>query len=192
VEHQIVQVHEAFVADGALVQPGARLSALQKKSGAWVVSFNGLAFDVPLLSGLIRRPLVLKRHCDLFAICYASLGYRPSLEMLAQANLGQGKGGVGGHAPMYWRDQRYGALATYCERDVRLTRDLYFLAVGRGYLLDSEGQHIYTPEAKLQDKERRAGNGARRPDNERGYSEAYPAVQSGAIATLGTKNERRD
>jgi hypothetical protein len=47
VEHQIVQVHEAFVADGALVQPGARLSALQKKSGAWVVSFNGLDVEVP-------------------------------------------------------------------------------------------------------------------------------------------------
>jgi hypothetical protein len=47
VEHQIVQVHEAFVADGALVQPGARLTALQKKSGAWVVSFNGLDVEVP-------------------------------------------------------------------------------------------------------------------------------------------------
>jgi hypothetical protein len=47
VEHQIVQVHEAFVADGALVQPGARLNALQKKSGAWVVSFNGLDVEVP-------------------------------------------------------------------------------------------------------------------------------------------------
>ncbi len=46
-QHQIVQVHEAFVADGALVQPGARLSALQKKSGAWVVSFNGLDVEVP-------------------------------------------------------------------------------------------------------------------------------------------------
>ena len=46
-EHQIVQVHEAFVADGALVQPGARLVALKKKSGAWAVSFNGLEVEVP-------------------------------------------------------------------------------------------------------------------------------------------------
>jgi hypothetical protein len=47
VEHQIVQVHEAFVADGAIVPPGARLVALKKKSGAWAISFNGLDVEVP-------------------------------------------------------------------------------------------------------------------------------------------------
>jgi len=112
---------------------------------ALVVSFNGIKFDVPLLSGYLKRELTIPRHCDLLAIIYQSCGKRYSLDDIAAANLGYGKTGYGGHAPELFRSGRIADLATYCARDVGLTRDLFFLAVARGWLYAPDSSRILTP-----------------------------------------------
>lgn len=152
-----------------------------------LVSFNGIAFDLPLLSGLVGRTITPRRHCDLLALCHASLGWRPSLASLAQTNLGTGKSGFGGHAPQLWRDQRYGELASYCERDVRLTRDLFFLAAGRGYLLSPEGQHILTPEAQVQGKESSNANQEILHDQGAPHISGTPSLENAATGLQGGK-----
>ena len=117
-----------------------------------VVGYNGKSFDLPLLSAIVGREVEVPSHCDLMEIVQASLGHRLSLDDLAAQNISRKKSGYGGHAPTLYREQRYGALATYCARDVELTRDLYFLATSRGMLYAPRGRTIITPARWLQGK----------------------------------------
>ena len=115
------------------------------EEAALVISFNGIRFDVPLLSGYLNRQIRISRQCDLFAIVQASYGKRLGLAALAVAILARTKTGFGGHAPELFRSGRIADLATYCARDVALTRDLFFLAKTRGFLFSPHGKRIYTP-----------------------------------------------
>lgn len=125
-----------------------KLCALLERADL-LVSFNGKRFDLPLLSGLLGRPVQPYRHCDLLEVVEGSTGHRMKLDDLAYANLDMGKSGWGGHAPQLYRDQRYGDLATYCEQDVRVTRDLWFLGAARGWWHDGEGHRILCPPAVM-------------------------------------------
>jgi len=114
-----------------------------------VVTYNGISFDVPLIEAVVGRRLSIRSHCDIILPIKPCLGHRLSLDDLAQANLGIGKSGYGGHAPQLWRDGKFGALAEYCARDVEVTRDIY-LAARKGYLLSPDGREIpYTRELLL-------------------------------------------
>ena len=115
-----------------------------------VVSFNGKSFDLPLLSAVVEREVQVQRHCDLMDFVKRSLGHRLSLDQLAHINLGTGKTGHGGHAPTLYREERYGALAAYCARDVEILRDLYYLGLSRGALDAPGGRKILTPRVQLQ------------------------------------------
>ena len=126
------------------------------EEAALVVSYNGISFDVPLLSGVLERPLEIRRHCDLLALVQRSSGGKWKLDEMARANLPGGKSGWGGHAPQLYRDGRLADLATYCERDVAITRDLFFLATARGYLRSPSGGHITTPAQWVQAREEAA------------------------------------
>lgn len=110
-----------------------------------VVSFNGIRFDIPLLCGYMKQEIRVTRHCDLLAIIHKSTGRRYSLAQMAEANLPHSKTGTGGHAPDLFRSGRLDLLATYCQRDVELTRDLFFLAASRGWLYSPDGKEILCP-----------------------------------------------
>ncbi len=53
------------------------------------------------------------------------LSFRPKLESVVQATLGEGKIGDGLQALRWYREGRLDEIAKYCQEDVRLTRDLY-------------------------------------------------------------------
>lgn len=119
----------------------ALVAALQSTDLA--ISFNGEHFDLPLLSAALHRSITLPRHLDLCALVeVARGGNRLSLDALCQATLQERKSGHGSHAPKLAQEGRWAELAQYCERDVRLTWQLYRFAYRFGYLLDPQGQVI--------------------------------------------------
>lgn len=131
------------------------LAKLLEEAGL-VVSYNGRSFDVPLLEGVLERGLEIRRHCDLLAIIERFCGRKWKLDEMAKANNCAGKNGHGGHAPQLYRDGRFADLATYCERDVALTRDLFWDATNRGYLNAPNGGLIRMPAGWVQAKEEAA------------------------------------
>ena len=60
--------------------------------------------------------------------------------------------GFGGHAPKLYKDGRLADLATYCARDVIVTRDLYFKVLSRGHILTPEGLCVPVDIEKMKAK----------------------------------------
>lgn len=101
-----------------------------------VIGFNVVRFDYRVLAAYYRGvPKLLKRKTvDILADVYRALGFRISLEDLAQATLGKGKSGSGLDAVRWWREGKRDLVAKYCRDDVELTRDLYLHGVAHGVI----------------------------------------------------------
>lgn len=103
-----------------------------RSEGCLLVGHNIRSFDWEVLAGEFEaRGLLRGRRgwgpgaahlVDTLAILHAKLGWRPSLELLAQHNLGEGKGMDGALAPAMWRRGERLRVVDYCRRDVALTR----------------------------------------------------------------------
>lgn len=100
-----------------------------------VVGFNIKRFDYAVLSGLSDFTFRDLPTLDILELVHARLGYRLSLDGLASATLGAKKGADGLQALAWWKEGKIDEIATYCRRDVELTRDLYRYGLENGYLL---------------------------------------------------------
>ena len=63
------------------------------------------------------------------------LGFRLSLDHLAQQTLGRGKGGDGLQSLTWWKEGRVDLIETYCRKDVELVRDLVDFAAREGHVI---------------------------------------------------------
>jgi len=90
-----------------------------------IIGFNSKHFDVPVLQPHVRVPLVSIPHLDLMTDIESYLGFRVSLDKLAQVNLGVSKSGHGLDALRWWQEGNIEAIKKYCLDDVRITRDIY-------------------------------------------------------------------
>ena len=121
-------------------------AALHLEDADVVVSFNGKAFDVPLIERHLRRTLHLKEHIDVFELAkkglerYGKPWKGNGLDALSSKTVHRGKNGVGSHAPQLVAEGHWAELFTYCLRDVVLTRDLLTFARRNGYIFDKDGQ----------------------------------------------------
>ena len=105
-----------------------------------VVGFNIDRFDMAVLSAYTDQDLKKIRTFDMLARIHEHLGFRISLNHLTEANLGEGKGGDGLQSLRWWKEGRLDLIEQYCRKDVDLTRRLYELGRGRGYLLYRDHQ----------------------------------------------------
>lgn len=111
------------------------LGSLLKQSRL-VVGFSLTRFDLPVLDKYFNFSTRGLRRIDLLEEIELVIGRRISLNLLAQANLNEGKTLNNGlEAIRLWNEGRYQELENYCLNDVRITRNLYELAKERGYLL---------------------------------------------------------
>lgn len=91
-----------------------------------LVTFNGNRFDLPLLSAYGPTLALLPKSFDVLADLRRRLGFRVSLEDLARATLGRGKGGSGEQALRWWRSGDPALrrkVVEYCRQDVEVLRD---------------------------------------------------------------------
>lgn len=112
-----------------------------------VVGFNSKRFDYKVLNGYSGLDFGQLPAFDIWEAVRNRLGFRLSLDHIAEATLGQGKSGSGLDALRWWQEGRMDLIVDYCRRDVLITRDLYLFAREKGYLLyrDKDGRKFRIP-----------------------------------------------
>lgn len=111
---------------------GARLAAAEL-----VIGFNLLGFDYQVLKGYSDASWTSPPTLDLMVDLQGKLGFRPKLESVVQASLGESKSADGLQALTWYREGRLDLIEQYCRDDVRVTRDLYLFGRRNRYVLVS-------------------------------------------------------
>jgi DEAD/DEAH box helicase domain-containing protein len=109
-----------------------------------VVGFNIKGFDFPVLQPYFDFNLTQLKMLDIFEEVQKNLGFRLSLNNIAQATLEIGKIGTGLDALKYFRFGQMDKLAEYCQHDVFITRELYEYGKRHGHLLYFRGHRLET------------------------------------------------
>lgn len=100
-----------------------------------VVGFNNKRFDNKVLSAYTSKSLARLPSFDILEVIYNQLGYRLSLDHLAEQTLGRHKQGSGLQALKWFKQGEMKKLAAYCQEDVQLTNDLFLFGFRQQYLL---------------------------------------------------------
>lgn len=90
-----------------------------------VIGFNLDGFDMPSLSPYFSGDITKFPTLDLMVRFKESAGHRISLDAIAQETLGTQKTGDGLDAIRYFQRGELAKLASYCMKDVEITRDIY-------------------------------------------------------------------
>jgi DEAD/DEAH box helicase domain-containing protein len=112
-----------------------------------VVGFNNKRFDHKVLSAYSDRDLGLLPAFDILEAITSQLGYRLSLERLAEKTLQVRKEGNGLEALHWFKTGEMEKLADYCRKDVEITRELFLFGFRQRYLLfqNKAGQEVRLP-----------------------------------------------
>jgi DEAD/DEAH box helicase domain-containing protein len=112
-----------------------------------VVGFNVKSFDYGVLRGYSSFDFDGLPTLDLLDEIFQRLGYRLSLDHLAQKTLGIQKCGDGLQAVQWFRDGQWEPLTQYCQRDVEITKSLFEIGQKQGHLLfeNKSGQMVRCP-----------------------------------------------
>jgi DEAD/DEAH box helicase domain-containing protein len=90
-----------------------------------VVGYNIRGFDYEVLAAYTEEDLHGLPTFDLMFDLEERLGFRPKLDSVASATLGEGKSADGLQALEWWKRGEIDKIVEYCREDVRVTRDLY-------------------------------------------------------------------
>ena len=90
-----------------------------------VVGFNIRGFDYEVLRAYTEVDLQRLPTFDIMYDLQERLGFRPKLDSVASATLGEGKSADGLQALEWWRSGEIDKIIDYCREDVRVTRDVY-------------------------------------------------------------------
>ena len=105
------------------------------KNADKVIGFNLIAFDYPVL-----RPyaptfnFASLRTLDLLQDIHRTLGFRLSLDSIAEASLGATKSADGLKAVEWFRAGELEKIAEYCKVDVDITRQVYEFGRENGFV----------------------------------------------------------
>ena len=100
-----------------------------------VIGFNIRRFDYRVLSAYSDIDFSRLPTLDILDAVKDQLGYRLSLDHLAEVTLGSGKTADGLDALKWWQEGKMARIIEYCRDDVALTRDLYRYGRENGFLL---------------------------------------------------------
>ncbi|MCB2182253.1 MAG: DEAD/DEAH box helicase [Desulfobulbaceae bacterium] len=112
-----------------------------------VIGFNNKRFDNRVLSAYTDFDLGSMPTLDILEEVKNRLGYRLSLDRLAEKTLGVKKSGDGLLALKWYKEGRIDKIISYCKKDVAITRDLFLFGLENGYLLfqNKAGQTVRCP-----------------------------------------------
>ncbi len=100
-----------------------------------VVGFNNKRFDYRVLAGYTDLDLSRLPTLDLLEQIQTRLGYRLSLNRLAEQTLGQPKSADGLQALEWYKQGKIDEIVRYCRKDVELTLHLLLYALENDHLL---------------------------------------------------------
>ncbi|MGD9505604.1 MAG: DEAD/DEAH box helicase [Syntrophobacteraceae bacterium] len=112
-----------------------------------VVGFNVRSFDYAVLKAYTPFDFSKLPTFDMLDEVYRKLGFRLSLDHLAENTLGKRKTADGLQAVSWFREGKWDPLIEYCKADVAITRDLFLHALDKGYFLysDKQGRKLRLP-----------------------------------------------
>ncbi|HEX7549056.1 MAG TPA: ribonuclease H-like domain-containing protein [Candidatus Methylomirabilis sp.] len=111
-----------------------------------IVTFNGDRFDLEVLSAYGDLDALRQKSLDVLRDLKRRLGFRVSLQAVAQATLGRLKTGSGVDAVTWWRSgdpilRR--RVADYCRMDVEILRELVLYGRREGFVkVPSRGKDL--------------------------------------------------
>jgi DEAD/DEAH box helicase domain-containing protein len=116
-------------------------------SAACIIGFNLRRFDFGVLRGYRDLDYAALPALDILEEIHASLGFRLSLNHLAQETLGAPKLADGLQSLAWWRAGEVDKIIEYCKADVDLTRRLFEYGRTHGYLVyrDYQGRGVRLP-----------------------------------------------
>jgi DEAD/DEAH box helicase domain-containing protein len=116
-------------------------------SAALIIGFNVRRFDYSVLRGYRPLDFAALPTLDLLEEIHNALGFRLSLNHLAQETLGAPKLADGLQSLAWWKAGEHEKVIEYCKADVDLTRRLFEYGRDHGYLLyrDSQGRPVRLP-----------------------------------------------
>ena len=100
-----------------------------------IIGFNNKRFDNRVLSAYTNINLHNLPSLDLLEEIHKYLGYRLSLNRLAEHTLGVQKSGDGLQALQWYKEGRIDLIQHYCKKDVEITKDLFLTGLDQGYYL---------------------------------------------------------
>ncbi len=110
-----------------------------------IIGFNVRRFDLPVLQPYFTVDVSKLPVFDILEDLTEKLGHRVSLDSVAQATLDIGKTGHGLDAIRYYREGQWEKLKSYCENDVKITKDVFDYGLEKGeifYLSRDGGKKI--------------------------------------------------
>lgn len=109
-----------------------------------VVGFNIARFDYSVLQPFAPYVLAELPTLDLLTRIKDRLSYRVSLDNVAQATLNEAKSADGLQALRWWQEGKTEEIATYCRKDVEITRRVYVYGLEHGFVLftNKAGQKV--------------------------------------------------
>ena len=112
-----------------------------------VVGFNVDRFDLRVLSAYTAWDLGKIRTFDMLEALRGRLGFRVSLQHLAEVNLGETKSADGLQSLRWWQEGKVEMVEQYCRKDVEITWKLWRLGREQGFLLyrDREERRLRIP-----------------------------------------------
>lgn len=100
-----------------------------------IVGFNVISFDYSVLRGYSQFDFKTINTLDILRCIHQRLNYRVSLDAVGKATLNISKTDDGLMALKWFREGKIHLIEKYCQKDVELTRDLFYFALKEGYLL---------------------------------------------------------
>jgi DEAD/DEAH box helicase domain-containing protein len=100
-----------------------------------VVGFNNKRFDNRVLSAYTDIDLSRLPSLDLLEEVHSQLGYRLSLNRIAEHTLGTKKTADGLQALKWYKEGRIDLIRHYCQKDVEITRNLFYHGLEQGFFL---------------------------------------------------------
>jgi DEAD/DEAH box helicase domain-containing protein len=100
-----------------------------------VIGFNNKRFDNKVLSAYTNFVLSQLPTLDILEVVHKRLGYRLSLDRLAEHTVGAKKSADGLQALKWYKEGRLDLIIKYCRQDVKMTRDLFLFGLKNKYLL---------------------------------------------------------
>jgi DEAD/DEAH box helicase domain-containing protein len=99
-----------------------------------VVGYNLLRFDYEVLQAYTNHRLADLPTIDMLQDLYLTLGWRPTLDSVAAATLGETKSADGLQAVRWFREGKLDKVLAYCRRDVEVTWRVYQFGQRNGYV----------------------------------------------------------
>jgi DEAD/DEAH box helicase domain-containing protein len=99
-----------------------------------VVGYNVMRFDYEVLHRYTPNRLNKLPTLDMLVDLHRTLGWRPSLDAVAAATLGESKSADGLQAVRWFRDGHVQKVIDYCRRDVEVTWRVYDFGQRNGYV----------------------------------------------------------